>query len=115
MTDDLRKLAEAAVGCGRDSPYLIDYERTFRPNVVIGLLDRIAEMEAAYDQLAAHRSADLDQLVAERDEAREAVKRLAVALEKIDDNEHQYGPNWMAEIARSALADPVVRRIVEGE
>jgi len=51
----------------------------------------------------------------QRDEAREAVKRLAGALEKIDDNEYQFGQCWMAEKAREALADPVVRRIVEGE
>lgn len=47
--------------------------------------------------------------VSERDEAREAVKRLAGYMVLVQDF-HIYGPG---QVAREALADPVVRRIVE--
>ena len=71
-----------------------------------------AKSNAAF--IAAASPAVVLALLDEHDEAREAVKRLAGALERIDDNEYRYGQCWMAETAREALADPVVKHIVEG-
>ena len=60
------------------------------PEAVLGLLDEIAAVEA------------------ERDEVREAVRRLAGALEGGRED------GWKWKFAFDALADPVVKRIVEG-
>lgn len=104
------------------------------PATVLALLDRIAELEASNhvcaEQLAecwtkaGALQAEVDNLTQyaeaierklrfagqERDESREAVKRLAGALDKIEcDSASIYARNT----ARDALADPTVRGIVE--
>ena len=129
------------------------------PDVVLGILDRIAEQEAdskALGELLAviHRDGGQYQeekgttkavedahavwagLVVERDQwkqdaeqnmldyqeiyrdlldTREAVRRLAGALELLESNVFEDGaPDEALEIAQAALSDPVVRRIVEG-
>ncbi len=62
-------------------------------------------------EVQAKRIAELE---VERDEARDAVKRLAGALEELaNDAEYAMRSNDEA-IARDALSDPVVKRIVEG-
>jgi hypothetical protein len=94
-------------------------------------LDRIAELEASnrdcvdtvaeWGAKAGALQAEVDaaevytkKLYRERDEAREAVKRLAGALEELaTDAEYAMRSNDEA-IARDALSDPIVKRIVEG-
>lgn len=107
------------------------------PEVVLGMLDRIAEQEAdskALGELLAviHRDGGHYQeekgtsqavedahavwaaLVAERDEAREAVRRLAgIARTKADEARSSSRPHE-SELLLSYIADPVVRRVVEG-
>ena len=139
MTDDLRKLAEAVISArkalrGHVCMYEDDrlpcqstlhddmlaaneaYIAAASPAVVLGLLDRIAELEASnrYKYGDGYEAAGIA-LVGERDEARAAVKRLAGALETLENNVFEDGaPDEALEIAQVALADPIVRRIVEG-
>ena len=103
------------------------------PDVVLGLLDEIERMRsvcmAQRDVHVAHNRAMISQREAEsntlmdiaasvtqeRDEAYEAVQRLAGALELLESNVFEDGaPDEALEIAQAALADPVVKRIVEG-
>jgi hypothetical protein len=46
-TNEMREIVEAAMDKGRDDPRTIDFDRTFRPAVVKGLLDRIEALEAS--------------------------------------------------------------------
>jgi hypothetical protein len=102
------------------------------PSAVLALLDRIEELEASnrykygdgyeaagialigerdqWRQAAELNMQDYQKMYRERDEARAAVKRLAGALvNMLDDCDR------MDKIATSeVMADPVVRRIVEG-
>ena len=133
---DLRKLAEACKRANDKMPHhrtmsdekaWQDWDDAASPLVVLGLLDRIKELESAnracvdavaeWGAKAGALQAEVDtaevyakKLYRERDEAREAVRRLAGALKESmsDDSIEAYGG------ALQALADPVVRRIVEG-
>ncbi len=107
------------------------------PTTILALLDEIERLEASnracvktvaewgakygalqakvdqWKQAAELNMLDYQQAYRERDEAREAVKRLAEALEELA-NDAQYAMRSNDEaIAREALADPVVKRIVE--
>jgi hypothetical protein len=127
MTDpnELRRLAEAALKAADGEPWW-GYDDLMRstpfygaesaiiaaasPATVLGLLDKIDALNAAWMD-------DLEmslQYLRESNEAREAVKRLAGALEELaTDAEYAMRSNDEA-IARDALSDPIVRRIVEG-
>ena len=165
MTDELRKLAEAAYSDQWDTmrdllandgyaPVWVDYFHAASPAAVLALLDRIEELEASnracvdkvaeWGAKAGALQAEVDKHIADnlllseklgqalggngpdsvrtrmyhgqRDEAREAVKRLAGALEEIAFQTTQHGGAATSlRLIRSSLADPVVKRIVEGE
>ena len=125
---DLRKLAQACLQNSRAQIDMPDGMRRMEIKImaVLGLLDeherdqceiaRLNELLACFvpgpqtdaiNQLIRECAAPL---VAERDEAREAVRRLAGALDDIASQHNGQVGDW----ARTALADPVVRRIVEG-
>lgn len=131
MTDytELRRLAtKAAAARGRGTFGLYDFDafvRVCEPETVIELVDTIdafakAQMKAGDNAATLH--AEIEEqaweqalladhnavLEAERDEARTAVKMLAEALAVYDVN----GELWPR--ARAALADPVVKKIIEG-
>jgi hypothetical protein len=128
MTDELRKLAEAVIGAPEMKSYvwptasneitvcLGEEEAAFiaeaDPAAVIALLDRIEDLEASnrYKYGDGYEAASIA-LIGERDEARAAVKRLAGALFDLLHGCSVDAPKN----ADEALADPVVRRIVEGE
>jgi hypothetical protein len=100
-TDELRKLAEAA-----DGGHWYDDAELYKEFRQIGILASNADADAAF--IAAASPAAVLALLAERDEARTAVKRLAGALvNMLDDGDR------MDKIAASeAMAAPVVKRIV---
>ena len=85
---------------------------TMSPAAVLALLDRIAELEAEVAKLRSERDTyyGIGAVRKERDEAREAVKRLAGALFDLLHGCSVDAPKN----ADEALADPVVKRIVEG-
>lgn len=123
-----------------DGLHFDDFIAAASPKVVLGLLARIEELEAdnracveavvECGKKAGQLQAEVDGLsnaamVAEdyahkwgeeRDEARDAVKRLAVALEEFIPSIDGHGGPWpmWVRIFREALADPVVKAIVEG-
>lgn len=130
--DELRRLAEAATSSMDNEPWweaetLEDgsiiyagdaaFIAAASPATVLALLDRIAELEgrlAAWNQGTASACAramikTADDLIAERDESREAVKRLAYAVDVMLEGERDCDV-----MAVGILADPIVRRIVEG-
>lgn len=114
MTDDLRKLAEDAIeeaiayrrGEGSDPDATVRFHAAANPDVVLGLLDERDDARAAAKRQCERRA----EVAAERDEARESVRRLAGALVNMMDD----GDRTDRDAAEDALADPVVRRIVEG-
>jgi hypothetical protein len=124
MIDELRKLAEAAidaytrinlddehfdVGSQADIDAVNAFDAATSPTAVLALIDRIEELERMkMDECDAGFCRSYE---AERDEAREAVKRLAGALFDLLHGCSVDAPKN----ADEALADPVVRRIVEGE
>jgi len=154
---ELRDLIAHAVMADLNVPECIgmldDYRET--ADAIIALLDRIEELEASNKTLPETnvvpayvmtqrdeaRAEALEQarllgmgadrelrLMAERDEAREAVKRLAAALDKLVelhamDAEKMPMLRWFSDVeigkrasmADTTIADPVVKRIVEGE
>lgn len=125
--EELRKLAESAYGGNWYSdPELYKALRNFitadyanddaafiaaaSPDVVLGLLDRIKALEQDHRDLFDRAEKTVAEITAERDEAREAVRLLAGFLENIQGNTRQDVVRWDCE---SALADPIVKRIVE--
>lgn len=126
MTDELRKLAEAALephdawyGLNELSVAMSGHAASFiaaaSPSAVLALLDRIEELESALQNqqdefIAATRDmvTMADRVEAERDEARAAVKRLAEALDHTSKN------LTTIHAVHRVLDDPVVQRIVEG-
>ncbi len=128
-TNELRRLAEAA----QAEPWwnedtfgehhgFTDEDMRFiaaaSPATVLGLLDKIDALNAAWMD-------DLEmslQYLRESNEAREAVKRLTGALETTGHSKHCYlslvgfdAPGDACDCYRTALYDPIVKRIVEGE
>ena len=115
MSEELRKLAVAAIeeaaayrrGEGSDPDATAKFHAAASPDVVLGLLDRI--------NMLVRMNLDTEE---ERDEAREAVRRLAGALMTLGAQGSGIPgstarADCMASMARAALADPVVWRIVE--
>ena len=130
MTDELRKLAEAAidaytrinlddenfdVGSQADIDAVNAFDAAASPDAVLALLDRIEELGASnrYKYGDGYEAASIA-LIGERDEARAAVKRLAGALDEIlmgrPRKNGEVDPQYWA---YEALDDPVVKRIVE--
>lgn len=102
MTDELRKLAEAA-----SEPH----DAWYGHNEL-----RVAVSGHAASLIAASSPAAVLALLDERDEARAAVKRLGTVLNIIAGYNPEVTHGWaddVREMARAALDDPVVRRIVE--
>ena len=124
--DELRKLAMAAItggvnGLSQETHYEA-FQLAASPTVVLGLMDDVDAMTAMCDSYAAENQRISD----ERDEARAAVKRLAGALASAvsgleycrDMSDRQDVANCATggvAFGDKALADPVVRRIVEEE
>lgn len=106
--DDLRKLAEAAA----PGPWMVDYQSSYPAGEMVmtenGTEIAFAQKHGTAAYIAAAAPDVVLGLLAERDEAREAVRRLAGALVDVLDD----GDFTDTVVAMEALADPVVRRIV---
>ncbi len=134
MSDELRKLAEICASrepLERNDIEFVDYGSGWvrdqwnyiaaaSPDVVLGLLD---ERDTATALLAQARSeADgqrsrSEKAEAERDRYREAVKRLAGAMEDIRSGTsclNGYSIDDAVQACAAARDDPVVKRVVEG-
>jgi hypothetical protein len=101
---------------------ILAHDITFRQSMANGEAATLAEAERDEAQSEALEQARLLgmgaerelRLMAERDEARAAVKRLAGALELLESNVFEDGaPDEALELALATLQDHVVRRIVE--
>ena len=133
MNDDLRKLAEAAIeeaeayrrGEGSDPDATARFHAAASPEVMLGLLYEVSDLKEGrfhlmaevdkWKQEAEQSMLDYQEMYRECLDAREAVRRLAGALELLESNVFEDGaPDEALEIAQAALADPVVKRIVEG-
>ena len=140
MTDDLRELAEAAIeeaaayrrGEGSDPDAIARFYAAASPDVVLDLLNRLDNWEQGTASACAKAMIKTaDDMRKERDQwkqaaeetelayremyrecldARDAVRRLAGALVNMMDD----GDRTDRDVAEDVLADPVVRRIVEG-
>lgn len=125
-TDELRKLARAAidaytrinldddhfdVGSQADIDAVNAFDAAASPTAIIALMDERDQ----WRQAAELNMQDYQKIYRERDEAYAAVKRLAGALGDLAYPVlHKNLPQSVYMAAQCALADPVVRRIVEG-
>jgi hypothetical protein len=110
-TDELRKMAEASLKAEETWHHEADLHGSLA--CTYGEAgNHYVKQDAAF--IAAASPAAVLALLAERDEARAAVKRLAGALELLESNVFEDGaPDEALELALVALQDPVVKRIVE--
>lgn len=133
-TDELRKLAEAAidaytrinlddehfdVGSQADIDAVNAFDAAASPAAVLALLDEIDRLKHDIDRHIQIVSSEAQMVVdaeEERDEARAAVKRLGTVLNIIAGYSPEVTHGWaddVREMATAALDDPVVKRIVE--
>jgi hypothetical protein len=108
MTDELRKLALASLTAEETWHHEADLHGSLAYTYGESG-EHYVEVDAAY--IAAASPDVVLGLLAERNEAREAVKRLAGALEEI----WRGGLSDVRSFALGEIDDPVVKKIVEGE
>ena len=113
--EELRRLATAAMRAPDSTSRLIDLERACTPSIILALLDqlqsqaeRIADLEKQHIERLLRIEAEVDVLVAERDELREKYTDTYWAL----DDAARENTRLRAQLAAIAATEPVAYRWV---